>query len=240
MALPQLNEIPKYDIVIPSTKMKTRFRPYLVKEEKLLLLAVEDGNADKISAAVIDLIKSCVLDPISEKDLTTYDMDYLFCQIRSKSVGETVKLLIRCEDTECQHQSEVVIDLSKVGVDLPKKINNMIEITKDVTIEMKHLSYYDILEKIEKNSKKSETSFIYESILNSIKAVYTEEERVDVKDESRESVENFIDNLTASQYNKLREFVINVPKVSYEAEWNCSSCDRHQKMKLEGLQDFFQ
>lgn len=239
MALPKLNDVPKYDIVIPSTKMKTRFRPYLVKEEKILLLALEDGDVDKISSSVIDLIKTCVSDPISEKDLTTYDMDYLFCQIRSKSVGETVKLLIRCEDEECQHQSEVPIDLSKVGVDLPEKIDNMIELSPNIFVEMKHLSYYDLLHSIGKNDK-TETTFIFESVLNSIKAVHTEEERIDIKSESRESLENFVNNMTSSQYNKLKKFVLNSPRVSHNAEWKCASCGRHQTMKLEGLQDFFQ
>jgi hypothetical protein len=239
MALPKLNDVPKYDIVIPSTKMKTRFRPYLVKEEKILLLALENGDIDKISNTVIDLIKTCVSDPINEKDLTTYDMDYLFCQIRSKSVGETVKLLIRCEDEECRHQTEVSVDLSKVGVDLPEKIDNMIEISPNIFVEMKHLSYYDLLHSIGKNDK-TETAFVFDSVLNSIKAVHTEDERVDVKEESKESLENFVNSMTSSQYNKLKKFVLNAPRVSHNAEWDCASCGRHQTMKLEGLQDFFQ
>ena len=239
MALPKLNDTPKYDIVIPSTKTKTRFRPYLVKEEKVLLLAVEDGDEDKITKATIDLIKACVDLDVNEKDLTTYDMDYLFCQIRAKSVGETVNMVIRCEDEACDHQTEVKIDLSKVGVDLADKVNNMIELTPEVSVEMKHISYYDILD-VRKNAEKNpEVNTTFETILRSIKAVHTADERIDVKDEPREVVEEFVDNLTSKQYKKISDFVLNTPSVTYDVDWDCGGCGKHQRMRLAGLQDFF-
>ena len=238
MALPKLNDTPKYDIVIPSTKMKTRFRPYLVKEEKVLMLAIESEDSNQISNTVIDLIVACV-DNISAKELTTYDMDYLFCQIRAKSVGETSKLLIRCEDTECNHQTEVTIDISKAGVDISEKINNMIPINSDITVEMKHISYYDAMEIINKNNE-SEVETIEDTVLRSLKAIHMEEERIDLKDESKENIMNFIEQMTSAQYLKLKQFVANTPRVTLNAEWNCEACGKHQNMMLEGLQDFFQ
>ena len=238
MALPKLNDTPKYDIIIPSTKMKTRFRPYLVREEKVLLLAIESEDTKQISNAVIDLIVACV-DNVSAKDLTTYDMDYLFCQIRSKSVGETSKLLIRCEDTECNHNTEVIIDISKAGVDLSEKIENMIPLNSQITVEMKHLSYYEAMEILD-NETESETQTIENTVLRSLKAIHTEEERIDLKDESKENIKNFIDQMTSSQYLKLKKFVANTPRVKLKAEWNCEGCGKPQTMTLEGLQDFFQ
>lgn len=237
MALPRLNEAPKYDIIIPSTKTKTRFRPYLVKEEKVLLLAMESGDTQQISHSVIDLIVSCV-DNISAKDLTTYDMDYLFCQIRSKSVGETSKLLIRCEDDKCNHNTEVTIDISKAGVDLNKKIENMIQITPQVTIEMKHLSYYEALKIID--ADKSETATVDDTVLKCLKAIYTEDERFDLKDETEENIKNFIEQMTSSQYMKLKQFVASTPQVTLKTEWDCKGCGKHQSITLKGLQDFFQ
>ena len=240
MALPKLNDTPKYDIVIPSTKMKTRFRPYLVKEEKLLLLALEGGDQNQISQAVIDLIKTCVDADISEKDLTTYDMDYLFCQIRSKSVGESVELRIRCEDTGCNTQTTVKVDVSKIGVDLSEKIQNMIELTPTVTVEMKHLSYYDLLNDDSTIRGQTENDILFDMIMKSITAIHTEDERINAKEESKEDLAQFLDEMTSKQYAKLRDFVLNMPQVTYNAEWDCDGCGKHQSMRLVGLQDFFQ
>lgn len=239
MALPKLNDTPKYDIVIPSTKTKTRFRPYLVKEEKVLLLAVEDGDEDKITQATIDLIKACVDLDIDERDLTTYDMDYLFCQIRSKSVGETVDMTIACEDETCNHRTDVKVDLSKVGVDLKDRVNNMIELTQDVTVEMKHLSYYDILDTRKKAQDDSEANTTFDTIVKSIRAVHTADERIDIKEEPYQVIEEFLDNLTSKQYKKLSDFVLNTPTVSYDVSWDCGGCGKHQTLRLAGLQDFF-
>src|SRR6056300_185624 len=103
MALPRLNELPKYDIVIPSTGEQTTFRPYLVKEEKLLLMAAETGDEKTVANATVELIKSCIDTPLDNKNLASFDIEYLFCKIRAKSVGETSKLLLMCQNNDCEY-----------------------------------------------------------------------------------------------------------------------------------------
>ena len=126
MALPVLNEHPKYEVVIPSSNTKTTFRPYLVKEEKVLLMASETGDENLIAKATIDLIKSCVDEKIDEKNITIFDMEYLFCQIRAKSVGETANVILYCNDESCRHENLVSIPLDKVEVKDRGLVSNII------------------------------------------------------------------------------------------------------------------
>ena len=145
MSLPKLNDTPLYDITIPSINLKTRFRPYLVKEEKVLLIALESEDEKQITKVIIDLIKACISEPIDEKKLTTFDMEYLFTQIRAKSVGETAKVILLCQSDTCQTSNEVSVPIAKAGVDLADGLDKNIDLTDDISIEMKYLSYYDIL-----------------------------------------------------------------------------------------------
>ena len=239
MALPKINDTPKYDVIIPSTKLKTKFRPYLVKEEKVLLLALEENDEAKMASAVIDIIKSCVDADIDEQKLKTYDMDYLFCQIRSKSVGERVDFSIRCEDPSCNHNTEVKADLSKAQVENADKITNIIQLTKEISVEMEHLSYYDVLRNNDINMDGSDSEIVFAAVTKCIKTILTENDRINVKDEPKEEVANFVDSLTSKQYLKLKDFILTIPEVSLDVIWDCGGCGKNQKMKLKGLSDFF-
>lgn len=238
MALPRLNETPMYNIVIPSTKLKTRYRPYLVKEEKLLLIALETDDEKQITEAIIDLIKACVEEEVDEKKLTTFDMEYLFTQIRSKSVGETAKILLLCQSNECDTTNEVLIPLGDVGVDLGDSINNIIPLTDKFSLEMRWLTYYDILNtKIDENSPSKN---VYNNIISSLVAVVTEDERILFEDEGYEATVDFVNNLTTSQFNKLKDFVDNAPQVKMNIEYKCKGCGHDNKITLRGMRDFFQ
>ena len=237
MALPKLNDVPKYDIVIPSTKIKTKFRPYLVKEEKLLFLALESEDEGDIAAATLGLCIACVdadLDPLS---LTTYDIDYIFCQVRAKSVGETTTLSIKCEDKECKERTDVVVNISKAyveGIDFEP----IIEINSDVTVEMQHITYLAAQNNI-LNENKTEVDYVQQTIINSMKAIHTENERFELKDSKPEEIVEFLDQMTSTQYDKLKQFVSKIPIVTIDASWDCK-CGKNQTMQLKGLQDFFQ
>ena len=114
MALPKLNDTPKYSVKIPSTQKTVRFRPFLVKEEKVLLLAMESDDTKDIVLAILDTISACVADNIDVKKLTTYDVEYLFTQIRAKSVGETTSVSIECES--CKEKNQVTVDINSIQV----------------------------------------------------------------------------------------------------------------------------
>jgi hypothetical protein len=121
MALPKLNDTPKYDIVIPSTDKKVRYRPYLVKEEKVLMMAMESQDMNAILNAVVDTITACVQEPVEKDKLTIFDVEYMFTQIRAKSVGETSKVGIKCK--HCETSNEVGIDVSSIKINVPKISN---------------------------------------------------------------------------------------------------------------------
>jgi hypothetical protein len=240
MALPKLNDTPKYDLIIPSMNKKTRFRPYLVKEEKVLLIAAETGDINQITRATLDLIKSCLEDEIDVRKLTSFDAEYLFLQIRSKSVGETAELILLCAEDNCEHENRVTVNLNDVEVEIDKEVSNIIELTDKVSIEMKYLSYFDIMNIPELRNSETDVDRIYNIIINSIEAVLAEDERVVMKEESKEAIEEFVNGMTSAQFEKLRKFVLNMPELKLDIKYKCGSCGHDNKTTVRGLASFFE
>ena len=177
MVLPKLNTSPKYEMVIPSSKQTVRYRPYLVKEEKVLLMAFESNDSSQAMNAIIDTILVCVDENIKRETLTTFDVEYMFTQIRSKSVGETSKVNVKCE--KCETLNAVTINLAEVELDTPESVNNEIQLTPEVSIELSYPSA-DSLISIDKEATQAEK--ILATIVASIDVIKTEEERVSTKD----------------------------------------------------------
>lgn len=230
MALPKLNDTPKYELKIPSTGKKVKFRPYLVKEEKILLMAAETKDPSQMIDAIIDTIQACVQSSLDIKALTTFDLEYLFVQLRAKSVGENASLKIKCQ--ACEHENDYSVNLEDIKCELKTK-KKTIELTDTITVEMKYPSYVDLKE----NGDEEETAL--NILMNSIAAVYTEDERIDIADEPKESVENFINSMTRDQFQKVSEFLTEIPKVEYDIDFNCEKCGEHTHLELRGIQDFF-
>ena len=141
MALPKLNESPQYEMIVPSTGKKVKFRPYLVREEKILLMASESGDINQIMNAVINTVTACIDEDIQKDSLTTFDLEYLFIKIRSKSVGEKVSITLNCSECGEPHPSD--IDLEEVKCSKAKK-TSLIKIDDKISIEMKYPSYGSI------------------------------------------------------------------------------------------------
>ena len=236
MALPKLNDLPMYSVVIPSTGKGTRFRPYLVKEEKVLLIALESQDSKAMAEATLDLIEGCIEDQIDRKTLTSYDIEYLFLKIRSKSVGENTAVGLLC--TECEVQNDVDVDLDSVEVEF-NATDSIIQLTKHVSVEMQHIPYAASVSNEKLLNPESYAEFIFESVLCSVRAVMTEDERIDVADESKEDVIAFVETLTTEQFNKMRAFVESAPAISKKVEFTCSECGHENKFELRGLADFF-
>lgn len=237
MALPKLNDVPYYTVVVPSTGVSTRYRPYLVKEEKVLLIALESGDMKQISNATIDLIKNCLEDNIDIDSLSVFDIEYLFVKIRTKSVGETVNLNFLC--SSCDTENEVVLNLDNVSVPIQSKEKRTIALTDDVTVGMRYLSYNESNENEQISSPTSYAEYMFETILRSMHTVNTEEESVLVKDEPDESKIEFLNSLTTDQFNKLRSFIESSPAVSCTVDFNCEECEKENSYTLRGLNDFF-
>jgi nucleoid DNA-binding protein len=237
MALPKLNETLNMTMVIPSTKKKVKFRPYLVKEEKVLLQAFESQNLQLILDTMCDTIESC-LDPqsnVNVSDLATFDVEYMFTQIRSASVGENSTILVKCK--ECETENPIKIDLSELEVEI-NEVDNVIDITDDISVEMRYPTYHGIAApgaELDENSAES----IMNIVASSIAAVMTEEERIDVSNEDPAEVKDFLDSLTSTQFQKLSAFLQDMPSLSHTAEFECKECKAENSVTLKGLADFF-
>ena len=234
MVLPKLNTSPKYEMVIPSSKQTVRYRPYLVKEEKVLLMAFESNDSSQAMNAIIDTILVCIDENIKRETLTTFDVEYMFTQIRSKSVGETSKVNVKCE--ECETLNAVTINLAEVELDTPESVNNEIQLTPEVSIELSYPSA-DSLISIDKEATQAEK--ILATIVASIDVIKTEEERVSTKDVTKKEVEEFVDGMTGEQFSNLAEYVKNIPTLKENVEFVCQNCGHNNSRELVGFTDFF-
>jgi hypothetical protein len=235
MALPKLNDSPKYDLVIPSSKQKVRYRPYLVKEEKVLMMAMESQDMNAVLSAVVDTVAACVQDPIDKTKLAMFDVEYMFTQIRSKSVGETSKVGTKCK--HCEARNEVEVDVSSIHIEVPD-INNMIEVTPEITLEMKYPSYHDIAS-MGLTDRQSIAANAFAMIGKCISAIHTEEERIDAKDVSSSELEEFIDSMTSEQFQKVSAYIEKMPRLEHDVHFKCVSCGEENDVKLQGMTDFF-
>ena len=237
MALPKLNDMPKYSVTIPSLKQEVRVRPFVVKEEKILLIAMESKDPKQIAHAIIDTIRSCVEDEFDTNKLTSYDVEYLFTQIRGKSVGETSTVIISCPDCETDNEVSVNINELKVQGEIP---SSKIKISDTITIEMKPPSYLQIAENEKIMSENSTTmDRIFGLLISSIDAVLTEEERFSFKDATHQEATEFLESMSQEQFAKVRKYMEEQPSLKHDIEYDCVGCGKHQKLTLEGMQDFF-
>jgi hypothetical protein len=234
MALPRLNESTQYELIIPSTKEKVNYRPFLVKEQKILLIAYESKDQSQIINAILNCISGCIQEETDVSKLSTFDTDYIFTKIRSKSVGEKVTVSGTC--TSCQTKNDVEIDLDKIELQGELKPHK-IELTKDIHLDMKYPSYKDFINN--ESIMDLNANSIFEMLSTCIRSVRTENENIDLSDEPKEEIERFINSLTTEQFRKIQSFVEDIPKIAIDIEFTCESCNHNNNHKLEGLQDFF-
>ena len=234
MGLPKLNNVPKYKIKVPSTNQEITYRPFLVKEEKILLIALESQDPVQIATAITDTVSSCIFEEINKKDFKSYDIEYLFLKIRSKSVGEKADLLFKC--SSCETENKFQLNIDDIVMDV-KEIDNKIKITDEIYIEMKHPSFESV-----SNNKKlindSPTTQVFGLIQEAVAAILTNDERIDIKDTSDEEFQEFVESMTQDQFANMREYIEAIPKLSHEINYTCTNCNTNNNITLEGLQSF--
>lgn len=235
MALPKLNEVPNYELVIPSTQETVKFRPYLVKEEKVLMIAMESEDQVQILNAVADTIRSCVEGNIKIDHLPTFDVEYMFLQIRAKSVGEKIDLKLKCE--KCEEPNDINIPVNDITVDVPK-IDDKIQLSDNVTISMKWPAFSSVLdESIVDNQSVTDQTF--KLIAKCIDSVMTEDDRIVFKDEPLSEQLGFIESLNTEQFGKIQDFLQNMPQLKQDIDFVCTACQHENKITLQGFNDFF-
>jgi len=231
MALPTLTH-PKHRLKIPSTKKQVTYRPFLVKEEKILLMALESQDEDQIVEAIRDIIYNCTFKKIDINHYPAFDAEYLLLQIRGKSVGEVLDLNFRC--SSCEKAIVYKLDLSKIKVDFPKKEKN-IDIGDNIIIELE----YPTMENNFPTITAENVDEMFLAIAKCIQKLYSEEEVYDKEDYTPEEFVDFLDTLKPEQFNKILSFFNTQPALKEEIKLTCPYCKHKMETEIEGLIDFF-
>ena len=231
--LPKL-ETPTYSTVMPSTGDKVEYRPFLVKEEKILMIAQESKDNGAMLKALKNIIKACTFNKVNPNVCTTYDIEYLFLKLRAASVGETAELQFKCE--ECGEYNKVEVNLNEIEVVYPKeKPETNIKLTENVGIKLKEVEVNDI----ETLSDITNPENFSKAIASVIDVIYDAEYVYKVKDTSPKEVLAFIDNLSHTHLEKIQDFIENQPMLKHTVEFKCVKCGHENKIELVGLQSFF-
>lgn len=238
MALPKLNESIKYTTKIPSTGKQVKFRPYLVKEEKILMMALESEDKKIALDAIADTINACIDEDINVYKLPVFDIEYLFTQIRSKSVGENSEINIKC--SECNTLNEIRVDLSKIKVSVPKSIKP-VKLSDNMTLTLKYPVLAEVTDTMLENEQNnaSQTQQIFDLIAICLDSLETEEEKISFADESKEEVMAFLESFSNKQFEEVRKFVEDLPQMKHDVKFKCDKCEHDNEATLRGTNDFF-
>lgn len=234
MALPSLNATPSYEVKVPSSGELLKYRPFLVKEQKILMLAYESRDKKQIIGAMLDTIKSCV-EGVDVSKLATFDVDYIFTQLRAKSVGEKIGIKLPCD--ECKADNDIEINVEELSINLEKG-EKVVKLTPEISIKLKYPTYQDFMNKVNLNTE-SQTETIMDIIIACMDSVATEEENINLKNETKEEVVKFIESMNSKQFELVSEFVQEMPQLEYKTNIQCVKCGHEQEKVLRGLDDFF-
>ena len=237
MALPKLTT-PTYELEIPSTDEKIKYRPFLVKEEKILMMAMESKKSADIVQAVKEIVEECTFNKINISDMPMFDIEYIFLQIRSKSVGEVSKIRVLCPD-DGKTYANLDLDLNEVKVQVGDDHTNKIELNNGMGIIMK---YPTIDSFKESGIQDINASNMLEVIGGCILQIYEEEGKkvYDPKDQTKKELTDFIEQLTTEQFKHIQKFFDTMPKLKHEITIKNPKTKKESKITLTGLNDFFE
>lgn len=236
MALPKLG-VPTFELELPSTKKVIKYRPFLVKEEKVLLIALESEDENQIFAAVKDLIKNCVVSRIKVEDLPAFDLEYIFLKVRAAAVGEIVDMNVTClDDNETQVQAQ--ININDVEVTFPEDHSNKIMLTDKLGIVMKYPGMQRFIESefLEKDIKTEE---VFDFVADSIEQIFDETDVYDSSTTSKKEFRQFVEGLTTKQFESIQKFYETMPKLQHKFEVTNPNTGVKSDYVIEGLQNFF-
>lgn len=236
MALPK-QILPTYSTKLPSTGEEVKFKPFTTKNEKALLLAQESEELDVMIDTLIDVLKDCIITKLDYDKLAIFDIEYLFLQIRCRSVGEIAELIFSCDAcTDEKAKMKVSFDLNKVNVEFDKTHTKRIVLFDEVGVLMKYPTY-KTLNKINENKTEGEIEF--DLILECIDYIFNGNEIHKLEDESPQEVIDFFDGLTKPNFQKIYQFFDTMPKLVQRVKFNCPVCDKTHNKIMEGIEYFF-
>jgi hypothetical protein len=241
--LPKI-DVPIHEVKLISTGKPVRFRPFLVKEQKLFLMASESEDPKEIVTVIRQVLKNCVLDEIDIDNLPTFDLEYLFMHLRARSVEEVVDLRYKCnnltkdeagEEKKCTGVVEFKLNLLEVEPSKDPNHTNKIQITENLGICMK----YPTFEMIQKYEDANENEIISKILADCVDYIYDKEQIYRAKDSTREELEEFIDNLQQKDLEKIKQFFDTMPEVKKNVHFKCPKCSYEEDITLKGMQSFF-
>lgn len=230
MALPRL-DTPTYELMLPSTGAKVKFRPFLVKEHKILLTMSEADNSE-VARIIRELVDVCTFNKLKIKDLPHFDIEYIFMFLRAKSISETVDVVVNCE---CGEKIDANFNIENLQVVKPEGHSNKIMINNEIGIELKYPNIDDVVDVFATKDNQK----VIDLIIKSIKGIYNQEDYWVAEEQTKEELEEFVFSLTKEQFDKLEKFFVTSPKIVQTIECDCPKCGKHNVSKLEGLQNFF-
>jgi hypothetical protein len=238
MGLPKIST-PIYELEIPSLKKKIRYRPFLVKEEKILIIALESEDSKAIANAVKNVISNCILSKgIKVDDLSTFDIEYLFLNIRGKSVGESVDVLITCPDDETT-QVPISINLDEINVEENPKHSRDIKLDDTLTLRMRYPSMTEFIKNNFDSGDSVSVDDTFDLIVSCIDQIYSEEESWTASDSTKKELLEFVEQLSSKQFKEVEKFFDTMPKLSHTIKVKNPKTGVESEVVLEGLSAFF-
>ena len=237
MPLPKIST-PTYELVVPSTKKTIKYRPFLVREEKILIIAQESADPKQITESVKTVISNCILTRgVKVEELATFDIEYIFLNIRGKSVGETVDVLITCPDDEVT-KVPASINLEDIQVEVDKKHSRDIKLDDSLVLRMRYPSMKEFI-KTNFMGEDFSVDDTFDLICSCIEQVYNEEESWVASDCSKKELSEFIEQLSSKQFKEVEMFFQTMPKLSHKLKIKNPNTDVESEVVLEGLTSFF-
>jgi len=242
MALPKI-DTPIYELILPLCKREIRFRPFLVKEQKNLMMALEANDTETINRNIKQVLNNCTLtENINIEKLPILDIEYYFLQLRARSVGEIVENTYICTNkpdgqNECNNKMKTSINLLDIKIDIDPSVNDTIQLTEKISIKLKYPEF-SIVEKLK--DKENSVDIAFEIIVDSIEYIFDGEQYYYAYETPKDELLSFLESLNQEQFNKLEVFFDKLPKMNRKIDMNCSKCGFHHTIEMEGLESFFE
>jgi hypothetical protein len=241
--LPKI-DVPIYELDLPLTKKKIRYRPFLVKEEKLLMMAMESDDLKGVMTTIKQVANNCLLDELDVDNLPVMDIEYLFLHLRARSVSEVVELSYKCnnkvkdeegKEKTCNHIVKFDFNIFDIKPTFDAKHTNKIELSGELGLVMRYPSF----ESVEQIEGSSDVEKVFSILTNCIDYIYDKENVYYTKDVSKEELEEFIDSMTREQFDKVKQFFDTIPKLAKKVNFTCGKCGYSEEIEIEGIQNFF-
>lgn len=238
MTLPIL-ETASYELTLPSTDTKITYRPFIVREEKILLQALESGESTQIVKAIKEIVHVCTFKAVNVENLPTFDLEYIFLQIRAKSVGEVAKLKVKCPDDN-ETFATVEVDLSKVEVHVDDDHTNKVVIdeAKNIGLVMKYPTIDSVDPAV--SAKTQQTEKLFDIIINSIDTIFEGDKVMAATDYTKEELNKFVEQLDSTAFGKMQKFFASMPRLKHDVEVTNPKTQVKSTVTLQGLVDFFE